>query len=203
MTVKYPHTSLIAEHINRSVEAKTKLLNDASFLAALNTVAETCTDALLNGKKIVLAGNGGSAADAQHIAAELVGRYKKERRGLPAIAITTDTSALTAIGNDYGYEQVFARQVEALCQKGDVFIGITTSGNSKNILAAIHSARDIQCTTIGMTGCGGNIVDQADQTLSVPASETATIQECHIMIGHILCALIEENETLSQRPDQK
>ncbi|SMC10149.1 D-sedoheptulose 7-phosphate isomerase [Nitratiruptor tergarcus] len=158
------------------------------------TASVICTEALKNQKKIMLCGNGGSAADAQHIAAELVGRFKKERRGLPAIALTTDTSALTAIGNDYGYAQVFARQVEALGKRGDVLIAISTSGESENVLRAVEVARAQECKVIGLLGKdGGRIKDLCDTSIVVPVHDTPRIQEMHILIGHILCALIDES----------
>jgi len=147
---------------------------------------------LKKGRKILICGNGGSAADAQHIAAELTGRYKIERKGLPAIALTTDTSALTAIGNDYGYEHVFSRQVEALARKGDLLIGISTSGNSRNVIYALQKAKEIGCRTIGFSGKGGGKMnDVCDLNIIVPSDDTARIQEMHIMIGHILCQLID------------
>lgn len=145
------------------------------------------------GKRVFLCGNGGSAADAQHIAAELVGRFKKERRGLPAIALTTDTSILTAVGNDYGYEQVFARQVEALASAGDVLIGISTSGNSSNVVEAVKAAKRLGIKTIGLTGARGGVLKTlCDEVLVVPSDVTARIQEAHILIGHIWCELIDE-----------
>jgi len=154
--------------------------------------ATLCTAALDSGNKLLIFGNGGSAADAQHITAELVGRYKTERRGLPAIALTTDTSALTSIGNDYGYEQVFRRQVEALAAPGDVVIGISTGGSSTNVLNALKLANDIGCQTIGFSGRdGGEMNVVCDVNLVVPAEDTPRIQEMHIFIGHTLCHLIE------------
>jgi phosphoheptose isomerase len=149
-------------------------------------------DAVLAGKKVLLCGNGGSAADAQHIAAELVGRFVVERRALPAIALTTDTSALTAIGNDYGYEVVFSRQVEALGQPGDVLIAITTSGRSPNVVAAANAARAIGMKVIGLTGAAGaDFVRSCDGGVAVPSTNTARIQECHITIGHVLCEILD------------
>ena len=148
---------------------------------------------LKNGNKVLLCGNGGSAADAQHIAAELIGRYKSERRGLPAIALTTDTSALTAISNDYGYARVFDRQVEALANKGDLFIGISTSGNSDNILSALTVAKELGCKTLGMSGKnGGDMNSVCDLNLVVPSDDTPRIQEMHILIGHILCQAVDD-----------
>ncbi|RUM44615.1 MAG: D-sedoheptulose 7-phosphate isomerase [Hydrogenimonas sp.] len=156
------------------------------------TAGVIATETLEAGHKILLCGNGGSAADAQHIAAELTGRYKIERKGLPAIALTTDTSALTAIGNDYGYEHVFARQLEALAQKGDLLIAISTSGNSQNVLYALEKAKEIGCRTVGLSGKGGGkMSDLCDINIVVPSDDTARIQEMHIMIGHILCQLID------------
>ena len=144
------------------------------------------------GKKILIFGNGGSAADAQHIAAELVGRYKTERRGLPAIALTTDTSALTAIANDFGYKRVFERQVEALANEGDLLIGISTSGNSKNVNNALKIGRELGCKTMGLSGKdGGEMNALCDLNIIVPSDDTPRIQEMHIMIGHILCQAVD------------
>jgi len=154
--------------------------------------AKRLVTCLRAGHKVLLCGNGGSAADAQHLAAELVGRYTRERRGWPAIALTTDTSALTAIGNDYGYERIFDRQVEALGQAGDVLIAISTSGNSPNVLAAVARARAQGLYTLGFAGRDGGLLATAcDLCLPVPHAETARIQELHITLGHILCDLVE------------
>ncbi|HWO27071.1 MAG TPA: SIS domain-containing protein [Kofleriaceae bacterium] len=162
-------------------------------IEAIARAAELMRDAALAGKKILLCGNGGSAADAQHIAAELVGRYVLERRPLPALALTTDTSALTAIANDYGYEHVFTRQVEALGAPGDVLVAITTSGTSKNIVAAVEVARRIGMKVIGLTGAkGAAFVAACDAGVAVPSMVTARIQECHITIGHLLCEVLDE-----------
>lgn len=181
----------ITAHIQRSIDAKQAILNDAGFIANIEAAASLCAEALKNGKKILFAGNGGSASDAQHLAAELVGRYKHDRPSLAAIALTTDTSALTAIGNDYGYDEVFARQLAGLGQQGDIFVAISTSGNSKNVLRACEQAREKGCEIIGMSGPGGKLKDESKLCFAVPAKETATIQEAHIMIGHMLCDLIE------------
>ncbi|NLT68488.1 MAG: D-sedoheptulose 7-phosphate isomerase [Acidobacteria bacterium] len=154
---------------------------------------EICT-ALENGRKVLLYGNGGSAADSQHIAAEWVGRFRRERRAFPAIALTTDTSILTAVGNDYGFDHVFLRQVQALGRKGDIAIAISTSGNSPNVLLATDAAREIGMITIGLTGRdGGKLGSRVDYHLNVPHELSARIQEVHIMIGHILCDLADEN----------
>ena len=159
---------------------------------SVESAAQICIDALKNSRKILIFGNGGSAADAQHIAAELVGRYKVERKGLPAIAITTDSSALTCISNDYGYEQVFSRQVEALANTGDVAIGISTGGTSTNVISALDIAKNIGCKTIGFSGRGGGEMNTlCDVNLVVPDGDTPRIQEMHILIGHTICQLID------------
>lgn len=146
------------------------------------------------GGKILLMGNGGSAADSQHIAAEIVGRFKKERKGMPAIALTTDTAILTSVGNDYGYDYVFTRQVEALCQPNDLVIGITTSGNSANVVNAMKAAKIIGATTVGLTGgSGGKLNGLCDHNLMMPSNVTARIQEAHIFVGHCLCEILESD----------
>ena len=159
----------------------------------IEKIALVCREALRKGHKILLCGNGGSAAVSQHIAAEFVGRFVKERCGLPAIAFTTDTSILTAVGNDYGYSEVFRRQVEALGQKGDVLIGISTSGNSENIVRALEQARRQGMHTVAFTGAKESKMSVlAEYTLRVPALVTARVQECHIMVGHMICDFIDE-----------
>lgn len=161
----------------------------ASKIAA---VADLLVDALGNGKKLLVMGNGGSAADAQHFAAEIVGRFKMERRGLPAIALTTDTSILTAIGNDYGFDQIFRRQIEALACEGDVVVGISTSGTSKNVHGALQLADELGCRTIGLLGKnGGTIREIVDVDLTVSCDDTPRVQEGHITIIHIICDLLE------------
>ncbi len=156
------------------------------------TVGVIVTEALQRGNKVLLCGNGGSAADAQHIAAELTGRFKKERHPLPGIALTTDTSALTAIGNDYGFDQIFSRQVAALAKEGDVVIGISTSGNSLNVIYALETAKEMGSKAIGLSGKGGGkMEDVCDINIIVPSDDTARIQEMHILIGHILCQLVD------------
>ena len=164
-----------------------------SMEAELEKASHLVINVLKNGNKVLLCGNGGSAADAQHIAAELTGRYKAERRGLPAIALTTDTSALTAISNDYGYARVFDRQVEALANKGDLLIGISTSGNSDNIISALKTAKELECFTLGFSGHdGGQMNKICDINLIVPSDDTPRIQEMHILIGHILCQAVDD-----------
>lgn len=155
--------------------------------------ATICRSTLDAGGKVLFCGNGGSAADSQHLAAELVGRFQKERRGLPGIALTTDTSILTAVGNDYGFDRVFSRQVEALARIGDVVVGLSTSGNSPNVVKALEAAKDIGAFTVGLTGRdGGRLAAISDICIKVPAEVTARIQEGHILIGHIVCQLIDE-----------
>jgi len=171
-------------------QATFKKLN--AMLPQISAVAECLRDCLKRGNKILLMGNGGSAADSQHIAAEIVGRYKRERRGLPAIALTTDTSILTSIGNDYGFEFIFSRQVEALCNPSDVVIGISTSGNSVNVVRGIETAKQIGAVTVALTGgSGGKLTTLCDYNLTIPSSDTPRIQEAHIFIGHNLCGLME------------
>ena len=163
-----------------------------SLQSHIYTASIITTEALKNGHKILLCGNGGSAADAQHIAAELSGRYKSERRGLAGIALTTDTSVLTAVGNDYGFDRIFDRQVEALAREGDVLIGISTSGHSKNVVRALSLARNMGCRTIGLSGRDGGVMNEfCDINIVVPSDDTPRIQEMHIMIGHIICQAID------------
>lgn len=156
-------------------------------------VAEICTNAIRNGHKVIFCGNGGSAAQSQHLAAELVGRYKLERPAMNSISLTVDTSNLTAIGNDYGYDVVFSRQLEGVGQAGDVLIGLSTSGNSKNVVLAFEMAKKKGIATVALVGCkGGLMKDMADYALPVPAETSAHIQEMHIAIGHLICDLIEK-----------
>ena len=182
----------VVQHIEASIGVKQAILKDQTLLLSIIEAAKLCVESLQRGNKIIIAGNGGSAADAQHIAAELVGRYNYHRPGLPSIALTTDTSMLTAISNDYGYEKVFERQLQAQGKAGDVFIGISTSGNSKNILLAMKQAKTLDVASIGLMGSGGDMQSACDLSINVPSTETPYIQECHIMIGHILCGIIEE-----------
>jgi len=185
--------SLIKTSIENTRNTIDAALGDQDLLAAIENAGKTCIEALRAGKKILIAGNGGSAADAQHIAAELVSRLNYDRPGLAAVALTTDTSALTAIGNDYGFDYIFARQVEAIGSPGDVLIAISTSGNSANILASIKSAQTKNIATIGMSGkSGGKMNEICDLIIKAPSSHTPNIQECHIMIGHIICQIIED-----------
>ena len=168
------------------------MASDEALIGQIERVALACVAALSNGKKILFAGNGGSAADAQHLAGELVSRFAYDRPGLPAFALTTDTSVLTAIGNDYGYERLFARQVEAVGVAGNVFFGISTSGRSPNVLGALEAARAKGLVTVGMTGRGGGrMPDWCDHLLRVPSDSTPRIQEGHIAMGHAICQVIE------------
>ena len=181
----------IETQIRASIEVKQKLLADKVLVARISEIADSCAKALKRGNRILLAGNGGSAADAQHIAAEFVSRFMFDRPGLPAIALTTDSSTLTAIANDYGYEKVFERQLEANGKQGDVFIGISTSGNSANVICALKRCKDLGIASVGLAGANGRIGEISDYLIAVPSTETPRIQEAHILIGHIICGLIE------------
>ena len=183
----------IIRAIRDSISVKNKILEDEELVNSMHEVADECIAAYRQGNRVLLAGNGGSAADAQHIAAEFVGRYAFDRPGLPAIALSTDTSMLTAIANDYGFDQIFRRQLEANGSKGDVFIGISTSGNSANLVASLQRAREMDILTVGLTGQGGGEMQSlCDYCLQVPSTSTPRIQESHIMLGHIICDLVEE-----------
>jgi D-sedoheptulose 7-phosphate isomerase len=184
--------SYINQTIQSSIKLKQGILESSELISKISKVAGECISALQRGNRIILAGNGGSAADAQHIAAEFVSRFEYDRPGLPSIALTTDTSMLTAIGNDYGFNYLFKRQLEANARGGDVFIGITTSGNSPNILEAIKICREREIISVGLTGVGGEIQSLCDFCLNVPSNSTPRIQESHIMIGHIICGLVEQ-----------
>ncbi|MDQ2778285.1 MAG: SIS domain-containing protein [Pseudomonadota bacterium] len=170
---------------------KQLLLDDTALQARIVAVGQLMVDAATRNNRVIFAGNGGSAADAQHMAAEFVSRFEFDRPGLPALSLATDTSMLTAIGNDYGYEQLFRRQLQAQARPGDVFVGITTSGRSKNVLAAFDACRDLQVTSVALCGSGGELETQVDHVLRVPSAHTPRIQECHILIGHMLCAQVE------------
>ena len=183
----------IVSQISDTKRLMDDMLSDAILLNTVEEVAEICIQRLKQGNKILLAGNGGSAADAQHIAGEFVSRFLFDRPGLPAIALTTDTSVLTAIGNDYGYEKLFARQIQALAQPGDIFFAYSTSGNSPNILKALQEAKAMNVTTVGLTGNRKGAMNAGcDYLLEVPSSETPKIQEGHLVLGHIICGLVEE-----------
>lgn len=182
----------ISAQIAEAQRVMAAMLADQTIQNTMADAAQACIDCLKNGGKLLLAGNGGSAADAQHIAGEFVSRFAFDRPGLPAIALTTDTSILTAIGNDYGYEKLFTRQVQAHGDKGDIFIAYSTSGKSPNILAALVEARKLGLICIGLTGNrGGPMREMCDFTFEVPSADTPKIQEGHLVLGHILCGLIE------------
>lgn len=185
---------MIENQIKDSINLKKKILQDTSLISLIDEVSQLCTSIYKNGNKTLFAGNGGSAADSQHIAAEFVSRFYFDRPGIPSIALTTDTSIITAIGNDYGYEELFARQIQALGNEGDMFFAISTSGNSKNIIKGILKAKQKNIITVGFTGeSGGKMDSLCDFCFKVPSSDTPRIQECHIMIGHIICSVVEKN----------
>lgn len=183
--------NMILAELNAHREITDKVIE--ALQSEIKTACQIAVDTIKSGNKILLCGNGGSAADAQHIAAELSGRYVKERRGLPGIALTTDTSVLTAVANDYSFENIFSRQAEALATSGDLLVGISTSGNSRNVIKAFAKAAELGCRTLGLCGRdGGKMKDACDFNIIVPSNITARIQEMHILIGHILCQAIDQ-----------
>ncbi len=186
---------MVAEHFRRSCETLSRAAEDPKLRAAIHAIADTITAAFRAGRKLLIAGNGGSAADAQHIAGEFLSRLNFDRNPLPAIALTTDTSVLTAIGNDYGFERTFERQVRGLGQKGDVFIAISTSGRSPNMLAALKAAREAGLITVGFTGTAadGAMPPLCDHCLAAPSAETPLIQQIHIVAAHAICGLVERS----------
>ncbi len=182
----------IQEEVSKTLATLKLLANDAQITAVVEQIAQSCCIALRAGHKILFAGNGGSAADAQHLAGELVSRFNFDRPGLAAFALTTDTSVLTAVGNDYGYDKVFARQLNAVGNRGDVFFAISTSGRSPSILRALEEGRRKGLVTVGFTGkSGGDMPPLCDYCIQIPVPETPKIQEGHIVLGHIICGLIE------------
>ncbi len=182
----------VAELIGASIATKQSLLRNQEIILAVAKVSELLIDALRQGNKVLLFGNGGSAADAQHIAAEFVGRFAFDRPALPALALSVNSSCVTAIGNDYGFDRVFSRQLEALARPGDVAIGISTSGNSLNVQNAMSTAKKIGLHTIALTGrSGGKLISMVDHCICAPSEETPRIQECHILIGHVISELVE------------
>ena len=183
----------IARSIQASIVTKERLLGSPEVVATIARVSEILIEALQLGNKLLLFGNGGSAADGQHIAAEFVGRFAFDRPALPALALSVNTSCVTAIGNDYGYDLVFVRQIEALGRPGDVAIGISTSGSSPNVLQGLSVGKKLGLHTVGLVGCtGGKLKDVVDHCICVPSNETPRIQECHILIGHIISELVEK-----------
>lgn len=182
----------IEDHIRASIDTKVQVLGDKKLIATIETVTTEIIKAFNRGNKVIFAGNGGSAADAQHLAAEFVSRFEYDRPGLPSIALSTDTSMITAIGNDYGFENLFLRQLQAQSRPGDIFVGITTSGNSKNIVTAMKECRGLDVVPVALCGAGGVVHELADYVLAVPSTHTPRIQESHILIGHIICGLVEQ-----------
>ena len=186
-----PEYAIISDYIKRSIQTKNELLK--THVEAIGQIANAMINAYMHGNKVLWFGNGGSAADAQHLACELVSRFYLERKALASIALTTNTSELTAIANDYDFNRIFARQVEALVNSGDVVIGITTSGNSPNVIEGINEAKRLGAITVGFTGAtGGELKKHVDYLLAIPSEETPHIQEAHIMVGHIICYIIEK-----------
>ena len=183
----------ISKQLIHTIKCLSSIQTQWSVVDTICSVSNLIIDAYRHGNKTLIAGNGGSAADAQHLAGEFVSKFYFDRPGLPSIALTTDTSILTAIGNDYGYERLFARQIEANGNKGDVFIGISTSGNSKNIIEALKTCKKKDITTVGFTGAsGGEMAALCSYCIKVPSTETPRIQETHIVVGHIICSIVEE-----------
>ena len=181
----------IKSQIQASIDVKATLLSREPLMVQILNLAEKCTAALRAGGKIIFCGNGGSFADAQHLSAEFTSRLLFDRPGLPSLALGTNSSAMTAIGNDYGYENVFAREIQAIATPDDVFIAITTSGNSRNILKALEAAREANVHAVVLTGAGRGKLDDRMEALNIPSTDTARIQECHILIGHIICGMVE------------
>lgn len=182
----------IKRSIQDSIAAKQQILSNPEMLATIQTIADVMINALRAGKRILWCGNGGSAADAQHLAAELSGRFYYDRPPLNSEALHCNTSYLTAVANDYGYDLIYSRMIDGACHPGDVLIGISTSGNSKNICNAFRKAKDLGVTTVALTGeSGGEMKSMADYLLNVPSTDTPRIQECHIMLGHIICEIVE------------
>lgn len=185
------HVKALRDGIEASIAVKQLMLLDEQLLRRIVRVASLMTETASRGNRVIFAGNGGSAADAQHMAAEFVSRFEFDRPGLPSLSLATDTSMITAIGNDYGYERLFRRQLEAQARPGDMFVGITTSGRSKNVLEAFSVCRGLGVTSVALCGAGGDLESLVDHVLRVPSSHTPRIQESHIVIGHMMCAHVE------------
>ena len=191
--IRFMFEKIIVDRINKSIEIKEDILKDYILVKKMCLVVKAIINAYKSDKKVILFGNGGSAADAQHIAGELVNRFYFDRKSLPAMALTANTSVLTAIGNDYSFDKIFSKQIEGIGKEGDIAIGISTSGNSKNVIEAINVAKEKKLFTIGFTGrSGGKIKEIADICLQVPHDDTPRIQEIHIMMGHIICEIVEK-----------
>jgi D-sedoheptulose 7-phosphate isomerase len=183
----------VKSQIQASIDVKVTLLSEEALMQQVFELAGRCTAALRAGGKVIFCGNGGSFADAQHLSAEFTSRFLFDRPGLPSLALGTNSSAMTAIGNDYGYENVFAREIQAIATPADVLIAITTSGNSGNILKALEAAKEANVPAIVLTGAERGMLDDSTETLNIPSTDTARIQECHILLGHIICGLVEES----------
>lgn len=181
----------IKNAIAASIAVKQKLFDDSNLINRIADAAGLMVEAVGRGNRVIFAGNGGSAADAQHLAAEFVSRFEFDRPGLPALSLATDTSMITAIGNDYGYEKLFVRQLQAQARPGDVFVGLTTSGKSPNVLAAFEACAALKVTSVALCGLGGDLEGKVDHLLRVPSGHTPRIQECHILVGHMICAEVE------------
>jgi D-sedoheptulose 7-phosphate isomerase len=182
----------IIESISESIEVKQKILTNSVLISEIRKIAVACTSAFSRGNKVLFCGNGGSAADAQHLAAELSGRFYYDRPPLPAEALHVNSSYLTAVANDYSYDEVYARLLKGMGREGDILIGLSTSGNSKNIVRAFEVARELRIATVGLTGVtGGNMAGLCDFIINVPSQDTPRIQEAHILVGHIICELVE------------
>ncbi len=195
-----PFINELSAGIEESIRVKQAMLGDRTLLRKVVEVSELITAAVSRGNRIIFAGNGGSAADAQHLAAEFVSRFEFDRPGLPALSLATDTSMLTAIGNDYGYELLFRRQLQAQARSGDVFVGITTSGRSKNVLAAFEACPELGVTSVALCGLGGELETRVNYVLRVPSSSTPRIQESHITLGHMICAHVERRVFAHLKP---
>ena len=184
-------SEIIIDQINKSIEVKERLLSNTKIISMIHVIVEECLASLKNGNKIIFAGNGGSFADAQHLSAELVSRFRFDRAPLASIVLGTNNSAISAIGNDYGFETVFARELDGISKPEDTFIPITTSGNSENIINAIKLAKEIKIKTFCLTGQNGGQAKDICDCICIPSDDTARIQECHILVGHIICDLVE------------
>lgn len=186
-------TENVKSQIRASIAVKASLLDNDALILQVRELADRCTASIRAGGKVIFCGNGGSFADAQHLSAEFTSRFLFDRPGLPSLALGTNSSAMTAIGNDYGYENVFAREVQAIATSDDILIAITTSGKSSNILKALQAAKKADVPAVVLTGAGRGMLDPDMETLNVPSTDTARIQECHILLGHIICGLVEES----------
>lgn len=191
------------QHIAESVRVKSALLDNPAAMEAIARIADICTEAYRRGNKVIWAGNGGSAADAQHMAGEMVSKFYFDRPAIPSIALTTDTSIITSIANDYGYEKVFSRQLQANAVKGDVFIGISTSGNSRNLVESLPMCRQLGVTAVALVGANPSLMDDWDIVVKIPSASTPRIQECQTLIGHIICCIVEENLFASEYKNKK